>query len=50
LPNWTFQVAVLTPPWFAFQGQRETVLQVVLVMLTVAATVNFLLWRSAARR
>jgi hypothetical protein len=48
LAYWTFQVAVLTPPWFAFQGQRETVLQVVLVMLVVAATTNVLLWRSAA--
>src|SRR5207249_10809742 len=45
----TFQVAVLTPPWFAFQGQREAVLLVVLVMLAVAATANVLLWTSAAR-
>jgi len=50
LAYWTFQVAVLTPPWFAFQGQREAVLQVVLVMLTGAATLNVLWWRSAARR
>ena len=50
LAYWTFQVAVLTPPWFAFQGQREAVLHVVLVMLTGAATLNVLLWRSAARR
>ena len=50
LAYWTFQVAVLTPPWFAFQGQREAVLTVVLVMLTGAATLNVLLWRSAARR
>jgi hypothetical protein len=50
LAYWTFQVAVLTPPWFAFQGQREAVLAVVLVMLTGAATLNVLLWRSAARR
>ncbi len=50
LAYWTFQVAVLTPPWFAFQGQREAVLFVVMVMLAVAATTNVLLWRSAARR
>jgi hypothetical protein len=50
LAYWTFQVAVLTPPWFAFQGQREAVLSVVLFMLTGAATLNVLLWRSAARR
>jgi hypothetical protein len=47
---WTFQVAVLTPPWFAFQGQREAVLRVVLGMLVFAATLNLLLWRSATRR
>jgi len=50
LAYWTFQVALLTPPWFAFQGQREAVLHVVLVMLTGAATLNVLLWRNAARR
>lgn len=50
LAYWTFQVAVLTPPWFAFQGQREAVLSVVLVMLTGAATLNVLLWRNAVRR
>jgi hypothetical protein len=50
LAYWTFQVAVLTPPWFAFQGQREAVLRVVLTMLAVAATVNVLLWRRAAPR
>jgi hypothetical protein len=50
LAYWTFQVAVLTPPWFAFQGQREAVLQAVLVMLTVAGSLNVLLWRGAARR
>lgn len=50
LAYWTFQVAVLTPPWFAFQGQRDAVLHVVLLMLAGAATLNVLLWRSAARR
>jgi hypothetical protein len=50
LAYWTFQVAVLTPPWFAFQGQREAIIVVVLVMLTGAATLNVLLWRTAFRR
>jgi hypothetical protein len=50
LAYWTFQVAVLTPPWFAFQGQRETVLQIVLIMLALAASLNVALWRTAARR
>lgn len=50
LGYWTFQVAILTPPWFAFQGQREIVLLVVLMMLAIAATLNVLLWRSAVRR
>jgi hypothetical protein len=50
LAYWTFQVAVLTPPWFAFQGQREAVLQVVLIMLVMAATLNVALWRAAALR
>lgn len=49
LAYWTFQVAVLTPPWFAFQGQREVVLHVVLVLLTGAATLNVLLWRSISK-
>jgi len=47
LAYWTFQVAVLTPPWFAFQGQREAALLVVMIMLAVAATLNVLLWWSA---
>ena len=50
LAYWTFQVAVLTPPWFAFQGQREAVLLDVLIVLAAAATLNVLLWRSVARR
>jgi hypothetical protein len=50
LAYWTFQVAVLTPPWFAFQGQRDAVLYIVLIMLAIAATLNVLLWRSASRR
>jgi len=50
LAYWTFQVAVLTPPWFAFQGQREAVLTTVLMMLTLAAALNVLLWITSAKR
>jgi len=50
LAYWTFQVAVLTPPWFAFQGQREAVLTTVLMMLSLAASLNVLLWRTSAER
>jgi hypothetical protein len=50
LAYWTFQVAVLTPPWFAFQGQREVVLTAVLIMLTLAASLNVLLWITSAER
>lgn len=50
LAYWMFQVAVLTPPWFAFQGQRELVLHAVLIMLAGAAALNVVLWRDAARR
>jgi hypothetical protein len=50
LAYWTFQVAVLTPPWFAFQGQREVVLATVLMMLTLAASLNVLLWRASTKR
>jgi hypothetical protein len=50
LAYWTFQIAVLTPPWFAFQGQGEMVLQVALIMLVIAATLNVVLWRATAGR
>jgi hypothetical protein len=49
LSYWTFQVAVLTPPWFAFQGQRDAVLTAVLITLTLAATLNVLLWKGTER-
>jgi len=41
---WTFQIAVLTPPWFAFQGQRDLVMNVALVLLVAAAAINLALW------
>lgn len=44
LAYWTFQVAVLTPPWFEFQGQGELVTAAALCMLAVAAGVNVVLW------
>lgn len=50
LAYWTFQIAVLTPPWFSFQGQRELVTTGALVMLLGAATVNLALWVEAGRR
>lgn len=35
---WAFQVVVLTPPWFSFQGQRRVVLVVVDALLALSAT------------
>ena len=45
---WTFQIAVLTPPWFDFQGQHDLVLTAALCAIAVAAGVNVLLWRGTA--
>jgi hypothetical protein len=44
LAYWAFQLAVLTPPWFSFQGQRDLITTAALVMLTVAAAANAALW------
>lgn len=49
LGYWTFQLAVLTPPWFSFQGQREIVTTTALGMLTLAAAANAVLWVRARR-
>ena len=49
LSYWTFQVAVLTPPWFSFQGQREVVTFAALIALALAASLNALLWTRARR-
>ena len=49
LAYWTFQIAVLTPPWFAFQGQRDVVTIAALVMLAGAAGVNAVAWWRGAR-
>lgn len=48
LTYWTFQIAVLTPPWFAFQGQREIITLSALAVLALAAGANALLWRRTA--
>lgn len=50
LSYWTFQIAVLTPPWFAFQNQREMVTTAALLLMTLAATVNAALWSRASAR
>ena len=44
LGYWTFQLAVLTPPWFSFQGQRDLITTAALAMLAAAATANAVLW------
>lgn len=51
LAYWTFQIVVLTPPWFSFQGQRAVATTGALVLLLVAAAANVAVWtREAARR
>lgn len=49
LGYWVFQVSVLTPPWFSFQGQREIAMLSALGLLALAACANVLLWVRAAR-
>ena len=44
---WTVQIIVLTPPWFAFQGQLEVIRAAALGALTMGALVTAFLWRSA---
>jgi hypothetical protein len=48
LAYWTFQIRVLTPPWFDFQGQHDLVMTAALVAMTIAAIVNVMLWRSTS--
>jgi hypothetical protein len=45
LAYWALQIAVLTPPWFAFQGQLELVLGVSKALLGVALAVTLYLDR-----
>ena len=48
LTYWLFQIAVLTPPWFDFQGQHDLVMTAALVAMAIAASVNAVLWRSTS--
>ncbi|HEY8784900.1 MAG TPA: hypothetical protein VIN63_00330 [Candidatus Limnocylindria bacterium] len=44
---WAAHVIVLTPPWFAFQGQLEVIRAAALCALAAGALVSALLWRAA---
>ena len=46
---WTAHVIVLTPPWFAFQGQLEVIRTAALGALAAGALVSAFLWRTAPR-
>jgi hypothetical protein len=47
---WAAHVIVLTPPWFAFQGQLEVVRAAALGALAAGALVSAYLWRAAPQR
>src|SRR5213594_168003 len=47
---WTAHVIVLTPPWFAFQGQLEVIRAAALGALAAGALVSALLCRAAPPR
>ena len=47
---WAAHVIVLTPPWFAFQGQLEVVRAAALCALAAGALVSAYLWRAAPQR
>jgi len=47
---WSAHVIVLTPPWFAFQGQLEVIRAAALGALAAGALVSVLLWRAAPGR
>jgi hypothetical protein len=47
---WAAHVIVLTPPWFAFQGQLEVVRAAALGALAAGAFVSAFLWRAAPQR
>ena len=46
---WMAQVLIITPPWFAFQGQLEVVRMLALAALAAGALVSLVLWRAAPR-
>jgi hypothetical protein len=47
---WAVHVIVLTPPWFAFQGQLEIIRVAALGALGAGALVSAFLWRAAPPR
>jgi hypothetical protein len=47
---WAAHVILLTPPWFAFQGQLDVVRAAALGALAVGALVSAVLWRAAPQR
>jgi len=47
---WIAHVVVLTPPWFAFQGQLEVIRAAALGALGAGALVSAFLWCAAPRR
>ena len=47
---WAAHVIVLTPPWFAFQGQLEVIRAAALGALAAGLLVSAFLWRTAPRR
>ena len=47
---WAAHVIVLTPPWFAFQGQLEVIRAAALGALAAGALVSALLWCAAPQR
>jgi hypothetical protein len=46
---WAAHVIVLTPPWFAFQGQLEVIRAAALGALAAGAVVSAFLWRTVPR-
>src|SRR2546430_12053662 len=47
---WAVHVLVLTPPWFAFQGQLDVIRTAALSALAAGALVSGVFWRTARRR
>jgi hypothetical protein len=47
---WSAHVLVLTPPWFAFQGQLDVIRAVALGTLAAGALISAVLWRAAPPR
>lgn len=46
---WTIHVLLLTPPWFAFQGQLEMIRAIALGTLVAGAVASAVLWCVAPR-